>query len=65
MFGLYFEMWDSFVQAGATINELEKLDAGEYDRRFVAKVMAWRRGRAYSEAHQADAQAKEMKRKNR
>jgi hypothetical protein len=37
-----YAVWDAAIAAGATIDELKKLDDGGYPPMFVAKVVAWR-----------------------
>lgn len=62
---IYFELWDSMVMAGATIDELERMDRGEYDRKFLAKIIAYRRGKLEIERHSQDAVSRDMKKRNR
>jgi len=45
------------IAAGATLNELEKVDRGEYKGKFLAKVMAWKRIKNFIDLHSSDAQA--------
>ena len=52
-----FPLWDAVIAAGATLNELEKVDRGEYKGKFLAKVMAWKRIKNFIDLHSSDAQA--------
>ena len=52
-----FPLWDAAISAGATLDELEKVDQGGYKGKFLAKVMAWKRTRNFVDLHSSDAQA--------
>lgn len=50
-----YEVWNAAIEAGATLTELEKLYAGGYSSRFLAKLLAWHRARGLIETHTNDA----------
>lgn len=40
-YGLSFEVWQAAIAAGATLDELHKLDQGFYPKYFKAKLITW------------------------
>jgi hypothetical protein len=57
-----FPVWDAAIAANATLDELEKLDAGQYPKIFVAKLVAWHMLKRQIDLHSQDAQITEQKR---
>lgn len=62
-YSIYYEQWDAFINAGASMDELMKLEEGEYPNWFVARVMAWNRSHKYIENHVEDAVASKSNKK--
>jgi hypothetical protein len=62
---LEFEEIDAAIAAGATLDNLEKLLAGGYDRNFVATIVAWNRSKGMIQSHMDDYQEKKSKKINR
>ena len=54
-------VWDAAIAAGATIEDLRKMDAGEYPPSLVAKLIAWYNGHRLIDAHSQDASMKASK----
>ncbi len=61
-----FPLWDAAVAVGATLTELQEMDQGKFDGKFLARVLAYKRLKDFVELHSADAQGaaaeREMKR---
>ena len=62
---LSFPTWDAAINAGATLDELEKMDNGGYKPMFVAKLVAWDTIKRHIQLHSQDAQITEQKRRAR
>ena len=58
-----FPVWDAAIAAGATLDELEKLDAGGYRPTFTAKLVAWHTIRKHIALHTEDARITEQERR--
>lgn len=60
-------IWDAAIAAGATVDDLEKLDRGDYPKEFIAKLIAWRRASVAIDNHTqvAISDAAERKSKSR
>ena len=56
-------MWEAAVAAGATLDELCRLDDGGYPKRFLVKLLAWKQMRDLVRIHSEDAVARVAKRK--
>jgi len=50
-----YPLWDAAVAAGATLDELEKMEQGGYKPKFLHKVIAWKLNRDQIEMHKQDA----------
>lgn len=50
--------WDAAVECGATLDELQKWDAGGYTARFKAKVITFVRYKRLIEMHSEEASRK-------
>lgn len=61
----FYEMYDSAIAAGATLEELYKLERGEYPGWFLARLMVWHRSAKMIASHGEDAVARKMKSKGR
>lgn len=62
-YSMAFEVFDSAIAAGANIEDLWKIDNGEYPSTFVAKLIAWNRGRKLIENNVSDASVQHSKSK--
>lgn len=60
-----FAIWQAAVSAGATLDELQKLEDGGYKRAFLAKLVAWYNMRNLIDLHTNDAQNAETKRRSK
>ena len=60
-----YKVWEAAIAAGATLNELQKLEDGEYTRSFLVKLVAWYNCRNMVELHTEDAKSKEMNRRSK
>lgn len=58
-----FPIFDAAVAAGATLDELEKLERGEYSKQFLVVLLAWHEVKKTIELHVEDARARAMERK--
>lgn len=56
-------MWEAAVAAGATLDELCRLDDGGYSKQFLVKLLAWKHTRDLVRIHSEDAVARAAKRK--
>lgn len=50
-----YPLWDAAIAAGATLEELQRLDDGVYSSRFQAKLVAWHKLHQLIELHSHDA----------
>jgi len=57
-----FEVFDAAIAAGATIEDLWKIDSGDYPTWFIAKLIAWSRGSKMIHNHSQDAASSKSKR---
>ena len=57
-----YPLWDAAVAAGATLDELEKLDEGGYPRELQIKLLAWREMSRLVALHTEDARARALER---
>jgi hypothetical protein len=64
-YSMAFAQWEAAVAAGATMDELYRMERGEYPKWFVAKVMAWHNVHSLVEAHKEDASAIEAQKRAR
>lgn len=62
-YNLSFSIWDAAIAAGAGIEDLWKLDQGLYPHSFVAKILAWHRGKIAIDNHTEAAKIKASKAK--
>jgi len=61
-YGMLYKEFEACVEAGLS---LEKWFGGEYDLRFMAKVIAWWQLRRLISSHTSDAEAQELKAKSK
>lgn len=54
-------MWEAAIAAGATLEEIDKIDRGEFSPRFIAKLLAWHTAHRLVGSHTEDAVAKAAK----
>jgi hypothetical protein len=54
-------IWSAAIAAGATLDQLEKLEQGGYSRAFLAKVVAWYNISRLIDLHANDAQNEAIK----
>ena len=57
---LMFPLWEAAIAAGATLDELSKLD--DYPKKFLAKLIAWHIKHRLVRMHEQDAVTKAAKR---
>lgn len=62
-YSVSFEVFDSAIAAGANIEDLWKIDNGEYPPAFIAKLIAWNRGRKLIDNNVEDASIQQSKSK--
>lgn len=60
-----FEVINAFVEAGATTDELLKMEEGKYPPWFVARIIAWYRGSILVSANKEDAIARKQQRESK
>jgi len=53
-----FPLWEAAITAGASLTELEKLDAGGFSVRFQGKLMGWHMLHQLVGLHKQDAAAR-------
>jgi len=58
-------LWEAAIAAGATLDELEKIDSGEYTIKFQARLIAWHQKHKIVQMHEQDAVARAAERKYR
>jgi hypothetical protein len=59
-----YNEWEAIIAAGATLDELQKWDAGGYPISFKAKVIAWYNLHKLVELHASDAVSRETERRS-
>lgn len=59
-----YALWDAAIAAGATMDELHRMEMGVYPPTLLAKVIAWRKGSIAINNHTEAAKAKAMKEKS-
>lgn len=52
-FSVHYSVWDAAIAAGATLEELSKLES--YPKKFLAKLVAWHNYHSLIELHGQDA----------
>ena len=62
---MVYAEFDAAIAAGATLDELYKLEQGEYPKKFRARVVAWHNLHKAIEGHSNDAVAEDIKRKSK
>lgn len=60
---LTFPLWEAAIAAGATLDELARLD--QYPPRFLAKVIAWHQKHRIVKLHEQDAVQRAAERRQR
>jgi hypothetical protein len=58
-----YAVWDAAIAAGATMDELKRIDEGAYPSWFLSKVIAWHIASRQIASHRDDAVASSMKNK--
>lgn len=58
-------LWEAAIAAGATLDDLEKLDNREYSKRFMARLVVWYERHQLYKAHVSDAEAQYIKKKSK
>lgn len=59
-----YDLFSAAIAAGATLDELFKLQSGEYPGWFKAQILIWYQNSRLSEAHAKDAEIDEIKKKS-
>ena len=62
---LTFPVWEAAVAAGATLDELKKLDDGKYPIAFQARLIAWYEKHRLVVMHTQEAVSKAMEREQK
>ena len=60
-----YRVWEAAIAAGATLEELQKLEDGRYSRAFLIKLVAWYNCRSMVDLHTEDAKSREMERRTK
>lgn len=60
---LTFPLWEAAIAAGATLDELARLD--EFPTRFLAKLIAWHQKHKIVALHEQDAGARAAEKKSK
>jgi len=60
-----FPLWEAATAAGASLDELEKLESGGYATWFQAKLVAWHQLHQIVEQNKQDAVSRVMERRAR
>lgn len=58
-------LWEAAIEAGATLDELEKMDSGGYSNRFLSRLMVWYQRRKLFEAHVSEAESEYIKKQSK
>jgi hypothetical protein len=58
-----YRIWEAAIAAGATLDELAKLEEGKYKRAFLTKLVAWYNMNTLIEVHTDEAKSSAMKRR--
>lgn len=58
-----YKIWEAAVAAGATLDQLEKLEDGGYKHAFLAKLVAWYNMKNLIDVHTNEAQNQAAKSK--
>jgi len=56
-----YMLWDSAIAAGATLEELHRINLGIYPSKFLATIVAWHMTHGQINSHIEDAKAAKMK----
>ncbi len=56
-YSMHFAEWNAAIAAGATLEELFKLEAGEYPKWFRARLIAWKNLHDLIQTHTEAARA--------
>jgi hypothetical protein len=60
--GWRYHLWEAAIAAGATLEELQKLEDGQtFSQRFKANLIGWHRNHMEVEKHATDASIKKPK----
>lgn len=60
-YNMSYAIWEAAIAAGATLEEMEKIESGAYSNMFVAKLVAWHRLHGTIDNNVEDAKIKAMK----
>lgn len=58
-------LWEAAIAAGATLDELEKIDNREYSKRFLSRLMVWYERHMLHKAHVSEAESEYIKKKSK
>lgn len=64
-YSMSYRVWEAAIAAGATLEELQKLEDGEFSRAFLVKLVAWYNCHGLVELHTEDAKSREMDRRSK
>lgn len=59
-YSVHFALWEAAIEAGATLDELNKLFEGGYSPRFLAYLLAWHRLHKAVELHSEAAAMRDL-----
>ena len=54
-YSIQFSIWEAATAAGATLDELVKIERGEYPSWFLARLVAWHQLHGLVAMHREDA----------
>jgi hypothetical protein len=60
-----FRIWEAAIAAGASLDELVRLESGEYSGAFLAKLVAWYNMTNLITIHSEDAKNAALERRNK
>ena len=60
-----YPLWEAAIAAGACLDELEKLDRGDYPVKFQARLLAWHQKHMIVSANVQDAVSKASKKRSK
>jgi hypothetical protein len=56
-----YAVWDAAIAAGATLEELDRVQSGDYSSKFLAHLIAWHAGYKGINSNVEDAKSKHAK----
>lgn len=56
-------LWEAAIAAGATLDELDKMDNGGYSNRFLSRLVIWYQRHNQYDAHVSEAESDYIEKK--